>query len=339
MKMSASNDENLERDKYIILIFCLLQMQEEQTKRLWQELDKELRGKNRYFPKNELCKKLESLAPLSKTVLHKGDIIYRSRKVPRQREESLISGHLSRIAELFHKYIPDAEMNDGLANQLQIMGYFNTHHKEHKSFLKEFRPLLRELNQKDFLGYNEEDSDAPSHQSGRAGRTNPSGISYLYACYDPLTAILEVRPIPTQFVSLAEIKITQNCTLFDFSKSPAISGDGLNDLDMVDYSVISRQFSMPNFGEDADYYITQYISEFIKNINTDTGERTFDGLCFKSSLNPDGVNIVLFDTSASKKYKVRNSKLVQVRDLLGNTEQILPLSDEDINNIIQGYTG
>ena len=54
--MSASNDENLERDKYIILIFCLLQMQEEQTKRLWQELDKELRGKNRYFPKNELCK-------------------------------------------------------------------------------------------------------------------------------------------------------------------------------------------------------------------------------------------------------------------------------------------
>ena len=112
--MSISND-NSERDKSIILIFCLLQMQEEETKKLWQELDKELRGKNRYFPKNELCKKLESLAPLSKTVLHKGNIIYRSRKVPRQREESLISGHLSRIAELFHKYIPDDDMNDGLA--------------------------------------------------------------------------------------------------------------------------------------------------------------------------------------------------------------------------------
>lgn len=230
-------------------------------------------------------------------------------------------------------------MNVGFANQLQIVEYFNAHQKEQESFNKELQPLLQGLNKKDYLGYNAENSDAPLHQTGRAGRTNPSGINYLYACHDPLTATLEVRPVPTQFVSLAEIEVTQTCTLFDFSKSLPFPGDGTNDLDVVDYSVISRLFSLPNFGEDADYYITQYISEFIKNKNTDSGKRTFDGLCFKSSLNPDGVNIVLFDTSASKKYKVRKSKLMRVRDLLGNAEQILPLSGKEVNDIDQSYIG
>ena len=43
-------------------------------------------------------------------------------------------------------------------------------------------------------------------------------------------------------------------------------------------------------------------------------------------INPDGTNYVLFDVSSSRKYRICNSALYRVNDLLGNSTCILPMS-------------
>lgn len=56
------------------------------------------------------------------------------------------------------------------------------------------------------------------------------------------------------------------------------------------------------------------------------GQVRFDGLSFRSSLNPEGTNFVLFDVSPSRKYQICNSAVYQVNDLLDNSTCVLPLS-------------
>lgn len=95
---------------------------------------------------------------------------------------------------------------------------------------------------------------------------------------------------------------------------------------LVDYDEISRYFAMPNYGGKSYYLATQYISEYIKHMKNPEGQAMFDGLSFRSSLNPDGTNYVLFDVSPSRKYRICNSALYQVNDLFGNSTCILPMS-------------
>ena len=59
-----------------------------------------------------------------------------------------------------------------------------------------------------------------------------------------------------------------------------------------------------------------------------TEKKLFDGLCFKSSLDNEGLNYVLFDISETKKYKINNSSIYQMMDLTGKLQQQLPLSNE-----------
>lgn len=54
------------------------------------------------------------------------------------------------------------------------------------------------------------------------------------------------------------------------------------------YNTIGAMFSRPYNGDASKYLSTQYIAEEIKNMG-------FDGLRFRSSLNKNGYNIVLFN--------------------------------------------
>lgn len=94
----------------------------------------------------------------------------------------------------------------------------------------------------------------------------------------------------------------------------------------TEYEVLSRYFAVPNYGGKSYYLATQYISEYIKHMKNSDGQAMFDGLCFRSSLNPDGTNYVLFDVSPGRKYQICNSSLCQVKDLTGEFEYVLPMS-------------
>jgi len=48
---------------------------------MWNNLEEELKTKNRYFPKNELLNILENLTKEAKCYLKKGTILYRARKI------------------------------------------------------------------------------------------------------------------------------------------------------------------------------------------------------------------------------------------------------------------
>lgn len=51
---------------------------------MWNNLEEELRLKNRYFPKNELINILDNLTKEAKYYLKKGAILYRARKISEQ---------------------------------------------------------------------------------------------------------------------------------------------------------------------------------------------------------------------------------------------------------------
>ena len=112
----------------------------------------------------------------------------------------------------------------------------------------------------------------------------------MYAADDIKTAILEVRPVPTQFVSVAQVEILEDISIYSFSKSLETDDEGKNWFSCIDYNEISRYFSTPNYGGQSYYLATQYISEYIKHMKSPTGQPMFDGLCFRSSLNSEGTN-------------------------------------------------
>lgn len=54
---------------------------------------------------------------------------------------------------------------------------------------------------------------------------------------------------------------------------------------------------------DGDHSIVIRHFHFRKHMKNPEGQAMFDGLCFRSSPNPDGTNVVLFDVSLTKKIK------------------------------------
>lgn len=195
-------------------------------------------------------------------------------------------------------------------------------------FDTEEQKIINKYGVKAWWGYNETESDAPPQGIAGAGRINPKGISYLYAADNKKTAALEVRPVISQYVSIAEIEIKSDLNLFDFTTQYDL-GCSQKEWDCsIVLSVLSEYFSSPNYSGDTAYLATQYISEYIKHIKTSNGKKLFDGLCFKSSLDNEGLNYVLFDISETKKYKINNSSIYQMMDLTGKLQQQLPLSNE-----------
>ena len=184
--------------------------------------------------------------------------------------------------------------------------------------MKKLNRYLRK--KKNFLGgYDAKQSDAPPKDKTSEGRANPKNISYLYIAEDLKTAMMEVRPNLTQEVSVATIKILKTLRLFDFCYVDSEEELGKS----LDLGIISNAFSAPNFGNENNYYATQYLCEFIKELG-------FDGIRFYSSLNPPGKNIVLFNTkrnpiTKSKDYEIVESKVYSITKLDLNYQIIAPI--------------
>ena len=144
--------------------------------------------------------------------------------------------------------------------------------------------------------YDKERMGKPPVEKSTAGRANPKGISYLYVSNDWETTLYETRASLYDYVTIAEFKISKDINVLNLRDTSKISPFTLDD-DIGEYlkhkkylSKLEKELSKPIRRQDSelDYLPTQYLCEFIKSVG-------FDGVEFRSSLNPNGYNLAIFN--------------------------------------------
>lgn len=327
--MNEMSDEvPMKEEKFLgALVLLSIADQEIGTRKQLLELQEELKFKNRFFPNNIILKQIDSLVNGQHTILPKGTILYRARTIGKIDESKFLTPLFDDINKLIN--IPFFNMLDGNIDLIKTFS-FSEMAKSMDYFSDDaWNSLLGKYREDGWWGYSEIESDAPPKDKSRAGIINPDGISYLYVSGDERTAALEVRPVISQYVSIAKIVVEKDIRLFDFTSNYKQEEYENHAMDAVNWFVLSDLFSQPNYSGDEEYLVTQYISEYIKNIKDDNGNYLFDGLCFGSSLNQTGLNYALYDTSENRKYRITNSKLCRITDLNGTLEQWLPIDEKE----------
>ena len=131
--------------------------------------------------------------------------------------------------------------------------------------------------QDNIKGFDKYDSKEPPINISKGGRCNPAGSSYLYLSESEYSACAEVRPMNKQILSVARFEITKDLNIVDFTAS----GNFEEYNEEKGYSVtmllseIFSSFMLPVYN-DAEYALTQYMSDFIRKYG-------YDGICYYSS--------------------------------------------------------
>ena len=86
------------------------------------------------------------------------------------------------------------------------------------------------------------------------------------------------------------------------------------------HKMISMAFSEPYKGNEKDYYPTQYLCEYIKELG-------FEGIRYYSSLDSNAKDIVIFNTLPNKKYEIRSSKVHKINGYHIDMKQIAPCEE------------
>lgn len=137
--------------------------------------------------------------------------------------------------------------------------------------------------------------DSKKVQSGRA---NPQFITYLYVAEHITTALLEVRPLLSDKVNLAEIKVISPLQIANLSAANLRTYDEERK-SMEDYILyyIQLAFSVSTHNPN-DYIPSQIIAEYLKNLG-------YDGIKFNSSLHKGGANLTIFNVGKCEPIKSR----------------------------------
>jgi len=164
---------------------------------------------------------------------------------------------------------------------------------EKYDFLVDIRPLPSE------------EMGAPPSLAAKDGRINPHGISYLYLANSVGTAIAEARPWVRAEVSVGYFRLLRDQKLINTSEDKKVfflpvlgkQYSGQEKEEGV-WGDINESFSRPVSPQESSrrYVSTQYLGEVFKT-------HGFDGVLYKSSLNDNGYNVVLFDPRVAELFK------------------------------------
>lgn len=141
----------------------------------------------------------------------------------------------------------------------------------------------------------------PAAREAKAGRANPMGIPYLYLCTDAQTPLYEIRSSLQDRVTIGKFQVQETIRLVNLSTHISLFGLSSTQ-DMVSsmqrkkfFDKIGEDMSKPKRSIDSEieYIPTQLVCEYCKR-------RSYDGISFHSSLNRDGINIVLFKNDKLK---------------------------------------
>ena len=296
----------------------------------WNALEQELKHQNRYFPKAEILTIFDECIKEASYPFRKGGILYRARIIDENGLPDVVKNIVSTANESINN-----STHSYFNSEMSIWEYIENMPTEEweENYANGFFPQSIS-----FWGFDSKASDAPpSDKAQKPGRVNPPGIAYLYAATGFKTAIAEIQPMNGELVSVAKIQTKKKLKLFSFDfheslrntkamKAPIrdfkkYTGKSYWELEVF-FDTISELFSKPVLGNADNYYVTQYISEYIKS-------KGFDGIKFKSSLKKGGANVVLFDTSKDAdgsplNYDITETRLHLIKNVTVTSSQILP---------------
>lgn len=144
---------------------------------------------------------------------------------------------------------------------------------------------------------------APPPKYATAGRANSEGISHLYLADEINTVINEIRPSIGDVVYIGEFSIpgSTDIKVIDFTKLSELDVFEFEDptrfsVNIKIFKEMGKAIAKPVRSGDSklDYLPTQFIVDFIKSLN-DTENAGYHGIMFESTVNPNGVNIMMFD--------------------------------------------
>jgi RES domain len=255
---------------------------------LWHDFKDQILYKNRFFIEHEVLDHIKNISEKCRITVNKGTVLYRAR--------------------LFNMKAP----------------YFSDKEDQEESERSYYYKMLKMAQEYDlkkrretgFWGFNKDDSFVPSNNDLiNDGRANPSYIKYLYTAEKPYTAMTEVRPFLKSLVSIADIMVTEDLSVVDFSFDSFSKFDEGFEANLI-YLIMS-DFSNPTGSDNKNYIPTQYLSEFIKTIG-------FEGIRFSSSLHNSGRNITIF---SYEKCQPVGSKLYNIEDICLEAKSVYPMNE------------
>lgn len=145
-------------------------------------------------------------------------------------------------------------------------------------------------------GFVKSDMFNPPADIAKAGRANPTGISYLYLADQIKTTLYEARASLFDYVTVGEFRAKEDIKVINLrgdTYDPVLLAEQEELEDFLIHlpfiTTLETNLSKPRRRSDneLDYLPTQYLSEFIKSIG-------FDGVEFQSSLFSGGYNLAIF---------------------------------------------
>lgn len=145
-------------------------------------------------------------------------------------------------------------------------------------------------------GFGKSDMLNPPADKAKAGRANPTGISYLYLADQIKTTLYEARASLFDYVTVGEFRAKEDIKVINLrgdTYDPVLLAEQEELEDFLIHlpfiTTLETNLSKPRRRSDneLDYLPTQYLSEFIKSIG-------FDGVEFQSSLFSGGYNLAIF---------------------------------------------
>ena len=328
--MSPQTNKTLERLRQLRAQLALRSQMQEQL----VAFEHELCSQNRFFPRTEILGWVDKIAPMVLRTLPAGTTLYRARVITKAQENAFLAPIYDSLDLFATNYV--VEFGRTRLAEAYIESEIERLESGGAPFdLAGLKKQLSAFTKKDWWGFDQKASDAaPSDLTGN-GRINPAGISYLYASNKKDTATLEVRPVISQMVSIAEVVIREEITLFDLTRN-VFDDEVADDEARMFRKLLAQYFSKPNYSGDKAYLVTQYLSEYVKSVIGATTGLSFDGISFSSSLDREGTNYVIFDTTEHPKYEIVCSSLEKVVAVDGTLETYLPMSDATLRALMNG---
>lgn len=286
-KEKSPDAESLNDNEWTFLFLMMFIEDAKQKNAQWQSFEDELIYKKRFSVKHPVIDEIHECQKYAVTIRRKDTILYRARVFEKSSFNQLVKYYLqesgyskSDIEKILNEWT-DEQKIFSLMPEL----YSNYDYNQTPALINAQKKWKKNIK---FKGWNKKDSGAPPADYIGNGRANPDHIRYLYLSEDEVTPVYEVRPIIGDTVSVAKFKLQKDVRLYDLTCDiHNIENDEVVDLPRL-YNTIGAMFSRPYNGNASKYLPTQYIAEEIKNMG-------FDGLRFRSSLNANGYNVVLFN--------------------------------------------
>lgn len=220
------------------------------------------------------------------------------------------------------------QFSDGIRNNIRYhSNYLN--HDVLKSYVQHSEEIIykgekfsRARITDDKGGFQRCNMGSPPPGISKGGRANPEGIPYLYLGNTIKTVIYEARAAMYDYITIGVFECTKDIKVINFINfdriSPFRKGEGrieyLNHaINNEHLSKISKEIAKPlrNNANNLEYLPTQYICDFIKTLKDDDGIN-YDGIKYRSSMNPEGYNIAIFNQNL---FKCINTKTYDVESI------------------------